>query len=94
MARRLAVRRLAVRLLALAADPQMHALPWYFGAAVFAVWAVATVVVVLLARRRLKARAERRRDERDGRPRPRTPRYTGPIRDDRSVGPGTDLDRW
>ncbi|MDQ6616719.1 MAG: hypothetical protein M3083_18735 [Actinomycetota bacterium] len=39
----------------------VHSLPWYFGATAFGIWAAAVVGLTILVRRRLKARAQRRR---------------------------------
>ncbi len=78
-------------MLAVLADAPMHALPWYFGAAVFVVWAAAAFGFTLLFRRRMRARAERRRDSQYSRG---TTKPSGPVRDDRSIGPGTDVERW
>jgi hypothetical protein len=72
------------------AEAPVHSLPWYFGVCVFAVWCAAALGFVVLVRRRLRARAERRRDRR----RPRGRRSSGPVRDDRSLGSGTDVERW
>jgi hypothetical protein len=69
----------------------VHSLPWYFGVAVFALWAAVMFGFTLLVRRRLRAKAERRRDLRRPRRRAST---AAPIRDDRSLGPGTDLEGW
>lgn len=69
----------------------VHSLPWYFGVAVFAFWAAAMFGFTLLVRRHLRAKAQRRRELR--RPR-RRPSPSGTIRDDRSLGPGTDLESW
>jgi membrane protein implicated in regulation of membrane protease activity len=72
----------------------VHALPWYFGFAVFVVWAGAALGFTLLFRRRMRARADRRLHEAD---RSRAPRHTpptGPIRDDRSLGSGGDIQPW
>jgi hypothetical protein len=98
---RLAVVRLAVVRLAvvgLAAGPAVvpavapvHSLPWYLGAAAFAIWAGAAFGFTLLVRRRVKAQAERRRDLHRSRRRPPPP---GPVRDDRSLGSGADLEPW
>ncbi|MDQ1368997.1 MAG: hypothetical protein QOF20_1350 [Acidimicrobiaceae bacterium] len=73
----------------LAAAP-VHSLPWYFGLAAFGIWAAAAFGFTLLVRRRMKARAERRRESQ--RPRRRTA-APGPIRDDRSLGSGGDFER-
>lgn len=72
-----------------------HSLPWYFGVAVFAVWAAAAVGICLLFRRRLRARAARREYEAQFRRRrkPFTKKPSG-VRDDRSIGTGTDIERW
>jgi len=76
-------------MLTVLADAPVHALPWYFGAALFAVWAAALVGLGVLFRRRMRARAERRAESR----RPgRTQKPSGPIRDDRSLGSGGDLE--
>lgn len=84
-------------LLTLAADTvaPTHSLPWYFGAAVFAVWAAAAAGIALLFRRRLRARAARREYEEQFRRRrkPFTQKPSG-VRDDRSIGTGTDIERW
>lgn len=69
----------------------VHSLPWYFGVALFAFWSAAVFGFTLLVRRRLRAKAERRRDLR--RPRRRSS-PSGPVRDDRSLGPGRDLECW
>jgi hypothetical protein len=69
----------------------VHSLPWYFGAIAFGIWAAAAVGFTILVRRRLKARAARRRDSR--RPGRRTS-ASPPIRDDRSLGSSGDLERW
>ncbi len=69
----------------------VHSLPWYFGVVLFAFWATAMFGLTLLVRRRLRAKAERRRDLRRHQKRTYP---SGPIRDDRSLGPGTDLERW
>jgi hypothetical protein len=69
----------------------VHSLPWYFGATAFGIWAAAAFGFTILVRRRLRARAERRRH----RQRPGRARTTSnPIRDDRSLGSGGDLERW
>jgi hypothetical protein len=65
--------------------PIAHHLPWYFGLAVVIVWAAAMVLVGLLAYRRWHGRLNRR--VRGG----GTAR-AGP--DDRSLGPGDDLEIW
>jgi hypothetical protein len=67
------------------AETLMRSLPWYFGAAVFAVWGTAATAMFLLLRRRIKARADRR---------PASPSPRRPARDDRSLGPGTDIELW
>jgi hypothetical protein len=73
----------------LAADTTMHTLPWYFGAAVVGAWAVVAGGILLLFRRRLRARAERRLDHQ--RPGGTTDRI---LRDDRSLESGKDLEPW
>lgn len=73
------------------ADDLVHALPWYFGAVAFGIWGAALFGLAILMRRRLRAMAERRRDNAEGGGR-RPPRQ--PVDDDRSLGPGTDLDIW
>jgi hypothetical protein len=75
------------------AEAPVHSLPWYFGVVVFGAWAAAAAGFTLLVRRRLRAQAQRRRDRRDrqSRRRPTTP--PGPVRDDRSLGSGDDLER-
>ncbi|HEX3541817.1 MAG TPA: hypothetical protein VHT75_15395 [Acidimicrobiales bacterium] len=65
----------------------VHSLPWYFGVAAFAVWAAAFVGIALITRQRLRARAEGRRDHQRRRSAGRH------IRDDRSLGSGTDIER-
>ncbi|MDQ1391705.1 MAG: hypothetical protein QOF30_682 [Acidimicrobiaceae bacterium] len=74
----------------LAAAP-VHSLPWYFGLTAFGIWAAAAFGFTLLVRRRIRARAERRRESQRTR-RPRSP--AEPVRDDRSLGSGGDLERW
>jgi hypothetical protein len=73
------------------ADDLVHALPWYFGAVGFGIWAAILLGLVVLLRRRLRAMAERRREYAEEKRR-RTP--TRPVEDDRSLGPGTDMERW
>jgi hypothetical protein len=71
------------------ADTLVHSLPWYFGVAVFAVWAAAAAGFTVLFRRLLRARADRRHAIQN----PRHPRNPPPpIRDDRSLPPGGDLE--
>ena len=72
------------------ADQPMHTLPWYFGGAVFAFWVAAAAGFALLFRRLMRARAERRRDGRRG----QAGRDRPPIRDDRSLESGKDLELW
>ncbi len=62
--------------------PIAHHLPWYFGLAVVIVWAAAMVLVGLLVYRRWHARGGRG----DGTARA--------APDDRSLGPGNDLEIW
>jgi hypothetical protein len=62
-----------------------HSLPWYFGVAVFAAWAALLVALVFLVRRRLRARAGRLASR---------GRRASDVPDDRSVGPGNDLEVW
>ncbi len=73
------------------ADDLVHALPWYFGLVGFGIWAAILCGLVVLLRRRLRAMAERRRDGAEWKRR-RTP--TSAVDDDRSIGPGTDVERW
>jgi hypothetical protein len=75
----------------LVAVAPVHSLPWYFGGAVFAVWAAAAIGFTLLVRRRLRAKAEQRRDSQRRR-NSRSP--SAPIRDDRSLGSGGDVEPW
>lgn len=75
----------------LVADTTMHTLPWYFGVAAVAVWAVAAVGILLLFRRRLRARAERRLEQQRQQAATRTDRI---LRDDRSLQSGNDLEPW
>ena len=65
-----------------------RSLPWYFGAFVFVVWAASIVALGYLVRRRMRARAERRAMGR------RAGRQPPLIPDDRSIGPGTDVEPW
>jgi hypothetical protein len=67
-------------------DTLPHSLPWYFGLTLFLIWLAAMIVLALLIRHRLKARAESRRVG-DRRSRHR-------VRDDRSLGPGKDVETW
>jgi len=55
----------------------VHELPWYFGATAFGIWAAAATGFTLLLRRRIKAKAERRRNM----------SRRAPGRDDRALGP-------
>jgi hypothetical protein len=55
----------------------VHELPWYFGATAFGIWAAAAAGFTLLLRRRIKAKAERRRSQ----------SRRAPGRDDRALGP-------
>ena len=71
------------------ADNTMHTLPWYFGVAVFIFWVAAAGALAVLFRRRLRARAERRREGGRGSGRSGRP----PVRDDRSLESGKDLER-
>jgi hypothetical protein len=64
----------------------VHSLPWYFGAIAFGIWAAAAAGFVILVRRRIKAKAERRRDERRGRPR------RAPLADDLALGTSTEIE--
>jgi hypothetical protein len=65
-----------------------HSLPWYFGVAVVGVWATLIVALLALFRYTRRARAERRAlERRDRQPPPVIP-------DDRSIGPGSDLEVW
>jgi hypothetical protein len=65
-----------------------HVLPWYFGVAVFGVWAAVLLALAYLLRHRMHARAKRRALSRRAAP-------EGPeIADDRSLGPGTDVEPW
>ncbi len=64
----------------------VHSLPWYFGAIAFGIWAAAAAGFVILVRRRIRAKAERRRDERQGRPR------RAPAGDDRALGSSTEIE--
>jgi hypothetical protein len=65
-----------------------RSLPWYFGVAVFVIWAALIVALGYLVRRRMRAWAERRAmGRRAGRRPPLAP-------DDRSIGPGTDVEPW
>jgi len=73
------------------ADDLVHALPWYFGMVGFGIWAAILFGLFVLLRRRLRAMAERRREYADEKRR-RTSRR--PVEDDRSLGPGTDVERW
>lgn len=57
----------------------VHELPWYFGATAFGIWAAAASGFAILLRRRIRARAERRRDL--------SRRARAPGRDDRAIGP-------
>ncbi len=75
------------------AEPPVHSLPWYFGVAVFGVWAAAAAGFTVLVRRRLRDRAQRRRDSQRRRSR-RPPTPPAPIRDDRALGSGGDLERF
>ena len=63
--------------------PLAHHLPWYFGVALAVVWAVVVVAAGLLAYRRWHGRAGRRAQS-----------PSAPVRDDRSLGPGDDLEVW
>jgi hypothetical protein len=65
-----------------------HSLPWYFGAFIVAAWLALMVTLFVLVRRRLRSRAERRAWERRGRP------GGGHVADDRSIGPGSDVEIW
>ena len=76
----------------LLAEAPVHSLPWYFGVCLVAVWVAAASGFVILMRRRLRARAERRRNQQ--RPRGRRSSRPWPVPDDRSVGPGTDVEQW
>ena len=73
------------------AEALVHSLPWYFGAVAFGFWAAAIFGFTLLVRRRLRAKAQLRRDRRRG---PRRPSPPAAVRDDRSLGSGTDLEPW
>jgi hypothetical protein len=73
------------------ADDLVHALPWYFGVVGFGIWAAILLGLVVLLRRRLRVGAERRREDAEWKRR-RTP--PAPVDDDRSLGPGTDVERW
>jgi hypothetical protein len=57
-------------------------LPWYFGAVIGGLWLAAVVGVVVVGRRYLLQKAERRRSQRDDR-----------ASLERST-PGNDLERW
>ncbi len=74
------------------AEAPIHQLPWYFGAAVFAPWPAAAFGFLVIVRRRLRARAERRRDDLRSRRRPSSSSGSEPIPDDRSLGTGTDIE--
>ena len=65
-----------------------RSLPWYFGATVFVVWAALIVALGYLVRRRMRARAERRAMGR------RAGQQPPVVADDRSIGPGTDVELW
>lgn len=67
----------------------VHSLPWYFGVVAFGVWAAAFVGIALITRRRLRARAERRRQYQRGR---RSAGMRREVPDDRSLGSGTDIE--
>jgi hypothetical protein len=71
---------------ALLALAPVHSLPWYFGAIAFGIWAAAAAGFVILVKRRIRAKAERRRDERHGRPR------RAPLADDVALGTGTEIE--
>ena len=62
-----------------------HDLPWYFGVAVGAVWVVVVGLIVLLLVRWRQAKRARREQVR---------RAAQRARDDRSLGPGTDVEVW
>jgi hypothetical protein len=64
-----------------------HSLPWYFGVFVIAAWSGLMAVLVSLTRRRLRALRERRTSADRARSRDR-------VRDDESLGPGSDVERW
>jgi hypothetical protein len=64
--------------------PLAHHLPWYFGLTVVIIWATATVLLGLLAYRRWHGRLARRT----------AAQKADAIRDDRSLGPGSDLEIW
>jgi hypothetical protein len=64
----------------------VHSLPWYFGAIAFGIWAAAAAGFILLVRRRIRAKAERRRDQRQGRSR------RAPLGDDHALGTGTEIE--
>jgi hypothetical protein len=83
---------LAGVLAGLLAEPPVHSLPWYFGAVAFGIWAAAAVGFALIVRRRLRARAERRRDLERSRRGSSPPRPA--VRDDRSLGSSSDIEPW
>jgi hypothetical protein len=57
-----------------------HSLPWYFGLTVLILWLAVMVTLVLLIRRRLKAKRGSRQAHRD---------TTQPA-----LGPGHDVEVW
>jgi hypothetical protein len=65
-------------------SPLAHHLPWYFGVAMAVIWAAAMAGAGLLAYRRWQGRVTRRRRRLDA----------GSVRDERSLGPGNDLELW
>jgi hypothetical protein len=65
-----------------------HVLPWYFGVAAFGAWAAVLLALAYLLRHRMHARAERRALARRAAP------GDPVIADDRSLGPGTDVEPW
>jgi hypothetical protein len=67
----------------LAAAGIEHSLPWYFVAAVAGAWGGLVALLVSLTRRRLRVRRERRAAAR-----------VRSFRGDRSLGPGSDVERW
>jgi hypothetical protein len=68
----------------LATQPLAHHLPWYFGMAFVIVWGAVLVLIGLLTYWRRQSRLARRADL----------QRPGHVRDDRSLGPGTDLEPW
>jgi hypothetical protein len=66
-----------------------NSLPWYFGVVAFVVWSASIVGIALIGRRIIQLRSERRAAvrARSGAKR------TAPD-DNRSIGPGTDVEVW